>query len=92
MSFTYKGLTAEMTRHIVTDEETERQLQKAIPKQDWVKAHHWLIFHGRRVCHARNPQCAGCAIQPLCKAAKAAGGAVSTPSPKKKVKSDEVNL
>ena len=69
-------------------EETERQLQKAIPKQDWVKAHHWLIFHGRRVCHARNPQCAACGIQPLCKAAKAEGGAVSTPKPKKKTSMD----
>ena len=69
-------------------EETERQLQKAIPKQDWVKAHHWLIFHGRRVCHARNPQCATCAIQPLCKAAKAEGGAVTTPKPQKKTSMD----
>ncbi|MBR6571276.1 MAG: endonuclease III [Clostridia bacterium] len=69
-------------------EETERQLQKAIPRQDWVKAHHWLIFHGRRVCHARNPQCATCAIQPLCKAAKAEGGAVTTPKPQKKTSMD----
>ena len=60
-------------------EETERQLQKAIPKKDWVAAHHWLIFHGRRICHARNPECARCPLQPLCKAAKAAGGAVVTP-------------
>lgn len=62
-------------------EETERQLQKAIPKRDWVDAHHWLIFHGRRVCHARNPACAACALQTLCKAANAAGGAVVTPKP-----------
>ena len=41
-----------------TVEETERQLQKAIPKKDWVAAHHWLIFHGRRVCHARGPSAA----------------------------------
>ena len=65
-------------------EETERQLQKAIPKKDWVAAHHWLIFHGRRVCHARNPQCASCTLQPWCKAAKAGGGAVNTPAPKKR--------
>ena len=32
-----------------TVEKTEEQLMKAIPKQDWVAAHHWLIFHGRRV-------------------------------------------
>jgi len=60
-------------------EETERQLQKAIPKKDWVAAHHWLIFHGRRVCHARNPECGACTLQPWCKAAKAAGGMVITP-------------
>ena len=64
-------------------EETERQLQKAIPKKDWVAAHHWLIFHGRRVCHARNPACELCALNNLCKAAKAAGGKVVTPTKKK---------
>ena len=56
-------------------------LQKAIPKKDWVAAHHWLIFHGRRVCHARGPECGTCALRPLCKAARAAGGAVTTPAP-----------
>ena len=65
-------------------EETERQLQKAIPKKDWVAAHHWLIFHGRRVCHARNPACEACTLQPMCKAAKSAGGAVITPRAVKK--------
>lgn len=73
-------------------EETERQLQKAIPQKDWVKAHHWLIFHGRRVCHARNPQCASCAIQPLCKAAQAEGGAVSTPKATRKAGTDGATL
>lgn len=45
---------------------TELQLQEAIPKSDWSKAHHWLIYHGRRVCHARNPKCAVCTLRPLC--------------------------
>lgn len=45
---------------------TELQLQEAIPKSDWSKAHHWLIYHGRRVCHARNPKCAACTLRPLC--------------------------
>lgn len=45
---------------------TEKQLQKAIPRQDWISAHHWLIYHGRRVCHARNPQCESCSLRPLC--------------------------
>lgn len=57
-------------------EETERQLQKAIPKKNWVAAHHWLIFHGRRVCHARNPACEGCTLRPLCQAAREEGAAV----------------
>lgn len=45
---------------------TELQLQEAIPKSDWSKAHHWLIYHGRRVCHARNPKCAACTLRDLC--------------------------
>ncbi len=50
-----------------TVEETERQLQKAIPKKDWRDAHHWLIFHGRRVCHAQRPDCEGCTLHALCR-------------------------
>ena len=48
-------------------EATEQQLMRAIPKQDWIKAHHWLIYHGRRVCHARKPACEACVIAPYCK-------------------------
>lgn len=59
-------------------EETERQLQKAIPKKNWVAAHHWLIFHGRRVCHARNPACESCTLRPLCQAAREAEAAART--------------
>lgn len=47
---------------------TEEQLMKNIPKQDWGDAHHWLIFHGRRVCSARNPKCGQCAVSEYCKA------------------------
>ena len=52
-----------------TVEETEKQLMKAIPKQDWNHAHHWLIYHGRRVCHSQRPDCDNCSLKPLCKAA-----------------------
>ncbi len=48
-------------------EKTEKQLMRAIPKKDWSDAHHWLIFHGRRVCHARKPACESCPIRELCK-------------------------
>ncbi len=49
-------------------EETERQLMRAIPKKKWNDAHHYLIYHGRRVCRARRPDCAHCTLQNLCKA------------------------
>ena len=54
-----------------TVEETEKQLMRAIPKKDWCDAHHWLIWHGRRVCKAQHPLCDGCALRPMCKAARA---------------------
>lgn len=47
-------------------EKTEQQLMRAIPREDWIDAHHWLIFHGRRVCHARKPECITCTLQSLC--------------------------
>ena len=49
-----------------TVEETERQMTRLIPREKWGQAHHWLIWHGRRVCHARNPQCEACGLQDLC--------------------------
>lgn len=50
-----------------TPEKTEAQLKDVIPKEDWSKAHHWLIYHGRRVCHSRKPDCAHCTLAPYCK-------------------------
>ncbi len=47
-------------------EDTEKQLMKNIPKEDWQDAHHWLILHGRRVCTARNPKCTECTLNKLC--------------------------
>ncbi|MCR5610934.1 MAG: endonuclease III [Clostridiales bacterium] len=49
-----------------TVEETERQLMENIPEDTWSIAHHWLIFHGRRVCSAKNPKCGECFIKELC--------------------------
>ncbi|HWS30668.1 MAG TPA: endonuclease III [Clostridia bacterium] len=45
---------------------TEEQLMKAIPKEKWSIAHHYLIFHGRRVCAARNPKCDICTVRECC--------------------------
>lgn len=46
--------------------ETERTLVKHIPKEVLSKAHHWLILHGRYVCHARKPSCETCGITGIC--------------------------
>ena len=46
--------------------ETEKQLMQVVPREDWIAAHHWLIFHGRRVCAARKPACEACTLAPLC--------------------------
>jgi endonuclease-3 len=47
-------------------EGTEEDLMKAIPRERWTKAHHQLIFHGRRVCKARNPLCEECQVRTVC--------------------------
>ena len=49
-----------------TPEEVEMKLQKAIPKEWWSRAHHWLIWHGRRICKARKPLCEECFLSDLC--------------------------
>lgn len=50
-----------------TPEKTEEQLKTVIPKSDWSKAHHWLIYHGRQVCHSRKPDCESCTLKDGCK-------------------------
>ena len=48
----------------------EMGLQKAVPKKDWGAAHHWLIWHGRRICTARNPKCEECPLWDVCPSKK----------------------
>jgi endonuclease-3 len=45
---------------------TEQQLMKNIPVEKWSSAHHWLIWHGRKVCKARIPLCNECRILNYC--------------------------
>ncbi len=52
--------------HAATPEKTENQLKEAIPKENWSKAHHWLIYHGRKVCHSQKPDCQNCTLKSLC--------------------------
>jgi endonuclease-3 len=44
----------------------ERDLMEVVPRKQWTVFCHRLIFHGRQVCHARKPECAGCALAKLC--------------------------
>ena len=45
---------------------TEKELQKAIPMEKWSDAHHWFIWHGRKICKARKPLCSQCVLLEEC--------------------------
>ena len=51
--------------------EVELGLQKIIPRENWSDAHHWLIWHGREICKARNPKCAVCPLNKICPSSQA---------------------
>jgi len=44
----------------------ERDLQRVVPRVDWARLPHLLIWHGRRVCDARRPHCEDCVLEDLC--------------------------
>ena len=44
----------------------EQELMTLVPQEQWTLFSHWLIWHGRRRCDARKPDCAGCEIKKLC--------------------------
>ena len=47
-------------------EGVEKGLMERLPEDQWSRTHHLLIFHGRKVCHARKPDCGNCLIADLC--------------------------
>jgi endonuclease-3 len=53
-------------------EKIEIALQKLVPRDLWTMFSHWLIWHGRRRCFARNPDCSNCEISRLCPSANIA--------------------
>jgi endonuclease-3 len=59
------GLTTE-----TQPEKIEAALQKLVPRENWTLFSHWLIWHGRRRCAARSPDCAICEIRQLCPSAE----------------------
>ena len=44
----------------------EQDLMKLIPRAQWGEAHHWFIWHGRKLCKARKPECTACPVVDLC--------------------------
>ena len=58
------GLTKEKT-----PEKIEQDLMKVVPQDRWIRLSHQLIWHGRRVCFARKPDCEHCPLAPHCPAA-----------------------
>ncbi len=48
----------------------ERELMVTIPRHDWIDFGHQLIWHGRKVCHARKPDCLNCPLRDLCPSAE----------------------
>jgi endonuclease-3 len=44
----------------------EQDLMKLVPQEQWTMFSHWLIWHGRRRCYARSPDCSHCEIRALC--------------------------
>ena len=55
------GLTAEKT-----PEKIEQSLMKLLPRKYWLLFSHWLVWHGRRRCFARKPDCAHCEVKKWC--------------------------
>src|ERR1041384_645041 len=51
-------------------EKIEQDLMKLVPKEHWTNWSHWLIWHGRRRCFARKPDCANCEVFKLCPSGK----------------------
>ena len=50
-------------------EKIEQELMKLVPRELWTLFSHWLIWHGRRRCYARSPDCPNCEIKKLCPSA-----------------------
>ncbi len=50
-----------------TPKDVEKDLKSIYNEEDWNNIHHGLIFHGRYICHARNPECDRCMLTHCCK-------------------------
>ena len=51
----------------------EKELMTLLPQSEWITISHLLVFHGRRICIARRPNCAACQLNDICPASESAG-------------------
>jgi endonuclease-3 len=56
----------------------EEQLKQFVPQSEWIQFTHYFITHGRKVCIARTPHCAECALSPVCPSSLEVQGAQRT--------------
>lgn len=49
----------------------EQELMKIVPKSKWGKFSHMIVWHGRRICFARKPNCKGCPLNKICPSSEA---------------------
>jgi endonuclease-3 len=54
-----------LTKH-TEPEKVERELMALLPPKEWTMFSHRMIFHGRRICHARKPKCSQCVLNKIC--------------------------
>jgi endonuclease-3 len=57
----------------------ERDLQRVVPRADWARFPHLLIWHGRRICDARRPLCEACVVEDLCPSSRVRDHAFTRP-------------
>jgi endonuclease III len=67
-------------------EKIEADLQALAPQKDWTHLSHWLIWHGRRRCFARSPDCAACEIKADCPAGQKVLNPNLTPEQQRKMR------
>ena len=65
--FDLAGVVRRIANHGKTPLEVEQNLERVIPPEFMLHAHHWLILHGRYTCLARKPRCEVCLINDLCR-------------------------
>ena len=60
------GLTPPQKTKTVSTDKIEQDLMALIPRERWIQFGHTMIFHGRRVCDAKKPNCGGCVVADIC--------------------------